>query len=59
MRNKELIKATNRFLTALIEGDNINAVWEELKSELSLNDADLQRALERAEDAEAAGQTPE
>jgi hypothetical protein len=59
MRKHELSLATNRFLTALIEGDNINAIWDELLQELSLNEADLQRALERAEDAEAAGETPE
>ena len=53
MRRENIAKATERFLTALLEGENIDFVWEELKEELQLNDADLQRALESAEDEES------
>lgn len=54
MRRENIAKATKRFLDALIEGENINFVWEELQTDLGLNDSDLQRALEAAEDEEAA-----
>ena len=54
MRHKNITKATSRFLTALLEGENIDFVWQELQVELGLNDADLQRALESAEDQESA-----
>lgn len=52
MRRENIAKATKRFLDALVEGENINFVWEELKTDLELNDSDLQRALEAAEDEE-------
>jgi hypothetical protein len=45
--------AVQRFLEALREGDSIDALWEEILDEGALNDADLQRAVQRAEDLEA------
>lgn len=45
--------AVRRFLETLLEGDSIEVTWEELLEDGELNDADLQRALQRAEDLEA------
>jgi hypothetical protein len=45
--------AVRRFLKVLQEGDSIEALWEEILDEGDLNDADLQRAVQRAEDLEA------
>lgn len=53
MRTESLEVAVNRFLTALLEGDSIEGVWEELSELRGINAADLQRALQRAEALEA------
>jgi hypothetical protein len=53
MRTASLEVAVNRFLTALLEGDSIEGVWEELAELRGINAADLQRALQRAEALEA------
>lgn len=55
--NPAFDSAVRRFLVALQEGENVDAVWEELLEEDELNLADLQRALGRAEvlEAEAEG----
>ena len=57
MRTESLEVAVSRFLTALLEGDSIEGVWEELAELRGINAADLQRALQRAEalEAEAVG----
>ena len=52
MRTAAFDVAVQKFLDALQEGDSIEAVWEEL-TELGINAADLQRALQRAEILEA------
>ena len=44
--------AVERFLDTLRGGDNIEFTWAELASE-GMNVADLQRALQRAEQLEA------
>jgi hypothetical protein len=41
------------FLDALRRGDSIEAIWEELAELQGMNAADLQRALQRAEQLEA------
>lgn len=51
--NRVFDNAVQRFLAALQEGDNVDAVWEDIIDEAVLNDADLQRALQRAEALEA------
>lgn len=51
--NRQFDDAVQRFLTALLEGDSIDAIWEDLIDTTDLNDADLQRAVQRAEDLEA------
>ena len=58
MRTESLEVAVSRFLTALLEGDSIEGVWEELAELRGINAADLQRALHRAEalEAEAVGE---
>ena len=53
MRTAAFEVAVQKFLTALQEGDSIEAVWEELAELHNINAADLQRALQRAEDLEA------
>lgn len=53
MRTAAFEVAVGKFLTALQEGDSIEAVWETLAEVHGINDADLQRALQRAEDLEA------
>lgn len=53
MRTAAFEVAVGKFLTALQEGDSIEAVWEALAEVHGINDADLQRALQRAEDLEA------
>jgi hypothetical protein len=53
MRTAAFDVAVQKFLTALLEGDSIEAVWEELSELHGINAADLQRALQRAEDLEA------
>jgi hypothetical protein len=53
MRTAAFEVAVGKFLTALLEGDSIEAVWEELAEVHGINDADLQRALQRAENLEA------
>jgi hypothetical protein len=46
-------EAVDRLLVALREGENVDGVWDELLDEGELNDADLRRALQRAETLEA------
>lgn len=53
MRTASFDKAVQRFLQTLISGDSIEAAWESLSESEGLNPADLQRALQRAEDLEA------
>jgi uncharacterized protein (DUF433 family) len=53
MRTAAFDVAVQKFLAALQEGDSIEAVWEELSELHGINAADLQRALQRAEDLEA------
>jgi hypothetical protein len=53
MRTAAFEVAVGKFLTAIQEGDSIEAVWETLAEVHGINDADLQRALQRAEDLEA------
>jgi hypothetical protein len=53
MRTAAFEVAVGKFLTALQEGDSIEAVWETLAEVHGINDADLQRALQRAEVLEA------
>lgn len=53
MRNEKFGVAVNRFLDALRNGDSFEALWEELLEDGTLNDADLHRALQRAEQIEA------
>lgn len=45
--------AVDRFLDALRNGGSFEALWEELLEDGKLNEADLQRALQRAEQLEA------
>jgi hypothetical protein len=52
-QNKPFEIAVQKFLDALQEGDSIEAVWAELAELHGINDADLQRALQRAEVLEA------
>lgn len=51
--NKVFDIAVQQFLDALRSGDSIEAVWENLAELDGLNPADLQRALQRAEQLEA------
>lgn len=53
MRTAAFETAVQKFLTALREGDSIDAVWDELSELHRINAADLQRALQRAEELEA------
>ena len=53
MRTAAFDIAVRKFLGALTEGDSIEAVWEELAELHGINAADLQRALQRAEELEA------
>ena len=53
MRTAAFEIAVQKFLDALTEGDSIEAVWEELAELHGINAADLQRALQRAEELEA------
>lgn len=53
MRNEKFGMAVGRFLEALRSGEGIEAVWDELAELHGINAADLQRALERAEQLEA------
>jgi hypothetical protein len=53
MRTAAFDVAVQKFLATLLEGDSIEAVWEELSELHGINAADLQRALQRAEDLEA------
>ena len=53
MRTSAFDIAVQKFLDALTEGDSIEAVWEELAELHGINAADLQRALQRAEEIEA------
>jgi uncharacterized protein (DUF433 family) len=53
MRTAAFDIAVQKFLDALTEGDSIEAVWEELAELHGINAADLQRALQRAEELEA------
>lgn len=57
MRQDETFEwAVGQFLDALMDGENIDPTWEELL-EMGFIEADLQRALQRAEvlEAEAEG----
>ena len=51
--NKVFDIAVQQFLDALRSGDSIEAAWENLAELDGLNPADLQRALQRAEQLEA------
>ena len=51
--NKVFDSAVQQFLEALRSGDSIEALWENLAELEGLNPADLQRALQRAEQLEA------
>ena len=51
--NKSFDIAVQQFLDALRSGDSIEALWENLAELEGLNPADLQRALQRAEQLEA------
>jgi uncharacterized protein (DUF433 family) len=51
--NKVFDIAVQQFLEALRSGDSIEALWENLAELDGLNPADLQRALQRAEQLEA------
>ena len=51
--NKVFDNAVQQFLEALRSGDSIEALWENLAELEELNPADLQRALQRAEQLEA------
>jgi uncharacterized protein (DUF433 family) len=51
--NKVFDNAVQQFLDALRSGDSIEALWENLAELDGLNPADLQRALQRAEQLEA------
>lgn len=51
--NKVFDSAVSMFLDTLRSGDSIEAVWEELAELQGMNAADLQRALQRAEQLEA------
>ena len=51
--NKVFDNAVSMFLDALRSGDSIEAIWEELAELQGMNAADLQRALQRAEQLEA------
>lgn len=51
--NKVFDNAVQQFLDALRSGDSIEAIWENLAELDGLNPADLQRALQRAEQLEA------
>jgi hypothetical protein len=51
--NKVFDNAVQQFLEALRSGDSIEALWENLAELDGLNPADLQRALQRAEQLEA------
>ena len=53
MRTAAFDIAVQKFLDALTEGDSLEAVWEELAELHGINAADLQRALQRAEELEA------
>jgi hypothetical protein len=53
MRTASFDRAVERFLQTLITGDSIEAAWESLAETEGLHPADLQRALQRAEDLEA------
>jgi hypothetical protein len=53
MRTAAFDIAVQKFLNALTEGDSLEAVWEELAELHGINAADLQRALQRAEEIEA------
>ena len=47
--NKAFDNAVDRFLDALRNGGSFEALWEDLLEDGRLNEADLQRALQRAE----------
>ena len=49
MRTPAFEIAVQKFLNALLKGESIEAVWEELAELHHINGADLQRALQRAE----------
>lgn len=51
--NKAFDNAVDRFLDALRNGGSFEALWEDLLEDGRLNEADLQRALQRAEQLEA------
>ena len=51
--NKVFDNAVQKFLDTLRSGDSIEALWETLAELEELNPADLQRALQRAEQLEA------
>jgi uncharacterized protein (DUF433 family) len=51
--NKVFDIAVQQFLDTLRSGDSIEALWENLAELEGLNPADLQRALQRAEQLEA------
>jgi uncharacterized protein (DUF433 family) len=51
--NKAFDIAVQKFLDTLRSGDSIEAAWEILAELDGLNPADLQRALQRAEQLEA------
>lgn len=40
--------AVKRFVEAFENGENIDSVWIELREQVDLNEADLQRAVDRA-----------
>ena len=51
--NKVFDNAVSMFLDTLRSGDSIEALWDELSELHGMNAADLQRALQRAEQLEA------
>lgn len=54
--NAAFNEAVDRLLAALKEGENMDSIWDELLEEGELNEADLRRALQRAEILEAEGE---
>jgi hypothetical protein len=53
MRNELFDIAVDRFVTAFEEGENLESAWEEVVEMTGLNDADIQRAVDRARDLTA------
>jgi len=53
MRNELFDIAVERFVAAFEDGENLESVWEEVIEMTDLNDADIQRAVDRARDLTA------